>query len=292
MSILINLKEEAIKRGDRLGAVSTGRLMDVKADFDNIGVDTEPYYNFTPPEDLGFTARTVLIVASPSPAMEASFDVGGEIKRYVIPPFYVNESMRFDETLKYIRDTLRDTGYSAAIARSLPCKALAVHAGIAAYGRNNIAYAEGMGSFCGLILLYTDCPCDGEPFYQLHFADRCENCGLCADSCPTGAIRHGVDQIDANRCITMFNESDGEFPDWIDPSWHNALVGCMRCQSICPMNLGYMENIKEITSFSREETDMILKGILPDIELSRLGIADYFRQKLPRNLAALIKNGN
>jgi epoxyqueuosine reductase len=33
--------------------------------------------------------------------------------------------------------------------------------------------------------------------------------------------------------LTYHNEAVRDFPEWIDPSWHHCLVGCMRCQTIC-----------------------------------------------------------
>jgi hypothetical protein len=67
------LKAEAARRGDRLGAISFERLADVKRGFDELGIDTSPYFNFGSRDDLGFEARSVLAVATPCPFHSVRF---------------------------------------------------------------------------------------------------------------------------------------------------------------------------------------------------------------------------
>ena len=60
------------------------------------------------------------------------------------------------------------------------------------------------------------------------------------------------------------NEGAEEFPEWIDPSWHNSLIGCMMCQDVCPVNKDYTDWIADGGEFIEEETRMILNGASKD----------------------------
>jgi len=88
------------------------------------------------------------------------------------------------------------------------------------------------------------------------------------------------------------NELEGEFPDWVEQSWHNALVGCMECQNICPENANVLANKQFLFTFSEDETRAILESTTPlpqnVIEkLNRLGMQHYTKV-LGRNLRPLL----
>lgn len=128
--------------------------------------------------------------------------------------------------------------------------------------------------------------------------ERCKTCSICLKMCPTGAISSDRILLKAERCLTFFSEWPAEFPDWLDPSWHHCLVGCLLCQKMCPVDIGLMENIADGCTFSSVETDLILKDIpvrhIPKKtkeKLDELGILEYVGL-LGRNLQALINNGD
>ena len=97
--------------------------------------------------------------------------------------------------------------------------------------------------------------------------DDCEDCTICMDSCPTGAIPD-IDEeefiINVERCIPFYNEVLGEFPDRLPKNAHNSLFGCLRCQQYCPVNSKVIEKIIRLEDITEEETNMILEG--KDIE--------------------------
>jgi epoxyqueuosine reductase len=95
--------------------------------------------------------------------------------------------------------------------------------------------------------------------------------------------------------MPYLNEERGEFPEWVDPAWHNSLVGCMKCQLICPVNKRFVKWVEEGEAFNEAETELILNGvplerIPPEIvhKLNRGYMLDYL-DVLPRNLRALLK---
>jgi epoxyqueuosine reductase len=120
----------------------------------------------------------------------------------------------------------------------------------------------------------------------------CENCHLCQRACPTGAIPHDRFLLRAERCISYQNEKKGEvkFPEWIDVSWHNCIVGCMTCQRACPQNREFLQWIEDEEEFSEEETGLLMNNAslekMSDTlirKLQRLSLLDYL-DSLPRNL--------
>ena len=118
----------------------------------------------------------------------------------------------------------------------MPEKLLAVRSGLARYGKNNITYVPGMGSLHRLAVFVSDLPCVEDNWGEVKTLKTCDGCTACMDACPTGAIVSDRFLIHAERCITFHNERIEEFPEWLDSSWHNCLVGCLRCQWVCPEN--------------------------------------------------------
>ena len=99
------------------------------------------------------------------------------------------------------------------------------------------------------------------------------------------------------KCLTFHNEhpADVPFPDWIDPTWHNCLVGCMRCQNVCPANKKVLKWIEPAPSFSEAETKMLVSGKAMDElpEETRKKIEKYdlenYLYVYPRNLGVILK---
>ena len=249
-------------------------------------------FKFSPPPEMAAAAASVIITATPQPISEVRFDLGGQTITAVIPPTYIHRPDT-EKVRRVLEETLHPAGYRLAPA-SLPMKLLAACCGLGVYGRNNIFYIPGEGSFFRLNAFYSDLPCREDHWQQPRLLERCENCTACLQKCPTGAITADRTLIRADRCLTLFNESKADFPEWIDAGWHNALIGCMACQAACPENRESLKNTVTAATFFAEETAMILENrspeLLPDAtrkKMAALDMLDYYRQ-LPRNLRALL----
>ena len=248
-------------------------------------------FHFSLPADFP-TAQSIIMTAAPQPKVIVTFNMSGTIYRVLIPPTYIHDSDSIVRDI--ISQYLQPAGYRIQDA-ILPEKPLAVHCGLATYGKNNITYMDGFGSYFRLRVFFSDLPCKFDNWRELKMMDQCEKCSACLQRCPTNAITRDGFLIEAGRCLTYFNEGDGQFPEWIDPSWHNCMIGCMICQDVCPVNRDHTRWIIEGEEFSEEETQLILEGKqaqdLPSgtIEkLRRLYMLDDYRL-LQRNLGILLK---
>jgi len=172
------------------------------------------------------SAESLIIVAAPQPQCWVEFNFRGRLFRLTIPPTY---SHKTDETVdNLLADILKPEGFHLRPA-SVPYKLLAVRSGLAKYGKNNVSYIESAGSFPRLRAFFSDLPVVRDSWYAPQILEQCGNCQACLNNCPTGAISEHRFLVRADKCLTFHNESKGQFPDWIEPSWHNCLIGCMRC---------------------------------------------------------------
>ena len=70
----------------------------------------------------------------------------------------------------------------------MPWKLLAVRSGLAQYGKNNITFIQGLGSFYRLVAFISDLPCAEDNWGEFKSLDDCRNCDACTKACPSGAI--------------------------------------------------------------------------------------------------------
>ena len=250
---------------------------------------------FQPPESLP-AARSLIVVAVPHPQFRITFTWQGEPVPAIVPPTYLYAREVNAQVGELLTRHLEPAGYHA-VRGMLPVKLLAVRSGLAAYGQNNITYVPGLGSFHRLAAFYSDLPCPEDPWQAAAMMDRCQTCTACQRACPGGAIAADRFQLHAERCITFHNEkpADVPFPAWLDPAWHNCLIGCMHCQRVCPENRAVIGWVEDAASFSEQETALFLRGVpldqLPAETVDKLRQADLESQydSMPRNLAALMK---
>jgi epoxyqueuosine reductase len=250
-------------------------------------------FTFCPPESLP-RARSIIIVAVPQPRVRLTFRWRGATVPATIPPTYPERHTE-RRVRELVSDVLEPSGYHVLDA-ALPKKLLAVQSGLARYGRNNISYVPGMGSFHGLVALFSGLPAGAHSWYEPRMLECCRICSACWRLCPVDAIDAERFLLHAGRCITYHNEKPGDvpFPASIDPAWHNCLVGCLHCQRACPENKEVWHWVADGPSFSEEETRLLVEGAPleelaePTIEKLRNCELDHYTQQLPRNLGALL----
>jgi epoxyqueuosine reductase len=252
----------------------------------------EDLFHFTPPPEVP-APRTLIAVAWPSPAVKVRFQMDTGPLEAVIPPTYISSAGR-ERCLATMRSVLGPLGHVVARAR-IPVKLLAVRSGLARYGRNNLAYVRGMGTFARLDAFCTDADLEAVK-YETKGSLRlsaCPPCRNCHHVCPTGCIPYDGQVIEATRCLTYLNENEDAWPEWLDPRAHNSLVGCMRCQEMCPADRYYLRTEPVVAEFDEQETAIILENLPPERlpgpvlrKLKDLDMEEY-SPILGRNLLAL-----
>lgn len=246
-------------------------------------------------EEMMKGASSVVVIAMPVKAVKLVFSYRGKKREAVIPPGYtVTEADRSLDRL--LERTLLPEGvrYRRLTHRMMPLKLLAVKSGLCEYGRNNIAYSRCLGSYLRLAAVLTDRAAGDFEWRKARRMAGCATCGACRRACPTGAIAER-DVIHAEKCLTFYNEDGGDFPEWIPPKAHNALIGCLRCQQVCPVNRGKLEADVRCDPFPPEDIDRLLAGApyeaLTDQTrktLEALDMAECF-DAFSRNFALLLR---
>jgi epoxyqueuosine reductase len=294
------LKQEALVHGEKLTMLSIKRLQNLKNEIERFRKHEElngfqqwivnHMYNFEAPT-AEFIIRSILIIAIPHPSYAKTVFVRHG-KTYHFVSLILSD---FEKTEQYLHAFLAPQDYHIQSAPNLPLKRLAANSGLAVYGRNNICYVEGMGSFFSFVAYFSDIPCDHDDWTDMHQADICTHCTICFNNCPTGAIRENRFLIDNERCLSYFNERPDEFPAWLPLSVHHCIYDCLKCQINCPMNKAYVNNISESIKFSEDETEMLLSGSPFDAfppalqqKAKILGLHDWL-SAIPRNLKILFE---
>jgi epoxyqueuosine reductase len=258
-------------RGYRGGVVSIEHLPQLREEIEahhRQGLLDETFYEerltgfpFSLPESLP-QARSLIVVGVHDPHVRFTFTWHGRRIPLTVPPTYLHWRDADEDMAHALQEIMAPTGHRVAAA-TVPKKLLAVHSGLAAYGRNNITYMDGMGSFFRLAAFASDLPCERDDWQELRMLERCQTCRACLRSCPTGAISGERFLLHAERCITFLNEKP--------------------------------TSVEEGAEFSPEETGLLLEGVpleqLPAAVVSKLEQWDLIDllDILPRNMKVLIQ---
>lgn len=242
-------------------------------------------------------ARSIVVFALYTPLMKATFHYEATATEVLVPPQYYGLGLPKDAAMSIVRcEILSSEGSRIERLTQGHLKLLAVRSGLARYGRNNISYVEGMGSFITLAAFVTDEVLPDE-WTDLGVMPQCKSCTICLDNCPTSAIRADEFVIDAGKCLTLYNEVTGDFPDWIPDDIHNAYIGCMRCQLPCPANHAVIQDAGRLPDITDAETRAILAGdptapaIASATDKLRIGLTDQETLAIvSRNVGALLKS--
>jgi epoxyqueuosine reductase len=182
------------------------------------------------------SARSVLMLAAPYARAEhtAAGPEPGRVARYAQGRDYHNA---LQSRLRKIARVLREAGYATrAAVDTMPVleRAWAQRAGIGFIGKNSCLIVPGLGSHVFLAAIVTSAElAPDEPMRE-----RCGECRLCLDACPTRAFV-GPRWLDARRCIAYLTiEHRGPIAEELREGIGDWLFGCDACQDVCPWNRG------------------------------------------------------
>ena len=150
---------------------------------------------------------------------------------------------------------------SAELGKAVPGKAytdtgpilerdLARRAGLGWFGKNTMLISPKHGSFffLGVLLLGLELEAD-EPFAS----DHCGTCTRCLEACPTDAFV-APRVMDATRCISYLTiEAKGAIPEALREPMREMIYGCDICQSVCPWNVKFSQELAEGSPFAARE---------------------------------------
>jgi epoxyqueuosine reductase len=179
----------------------------------------------------------------------------------VVPPTYAFAREVDERVKKVMTESVASTALRLQKA-FVPLKTLAARSGLILYGKNNIAYIPKKGSFLRLTAFYINLVCEDDAWGERKMLPACKTCRNCLKACPNGVIGEDRFLIKVERCLTFLNEqsAEKEFPDWVDPATHNAIVGCMHCQRVCPYDKSLINSYVDGGEFSEAETAYLLRG--------------------------------
>lgn len=303
------LKQEILIHGDKFQILPIERLKDLKNDIDDFQNSedlngfqkfiTSNLYQFELP-NADFAIRSIIIIASPTPSSaKVLFNwQGKEFLTTSLARSYTHKENAPTATKQYLTELLEPRGYHIKVAERLPYKRLAVRSGLAEYGRNNICYVDGMGSFLTLVAYFSDLPCTEDHWHEIRQMDNCRKCTACLRKCPTGAILKERFLINNERCLSFFNENPADFPEWLPKSAHHCVYDCLLCQNICPKNRDYLNNVIGPIEFNEEETNLLLSGrpmeAFPTALKEKvlfLGMDEWI-SAIPRNIRVLLEQSS
>jgi len=191
------------------------------------------------PQELLPWARSVVSVGlnynTPYTRAGAPEGLRGWVSRYAWGADYhqVMEE-RLDRLLAAIRQSAGSAIRGRAYVDAGPVldREVGAGAGIGWYGKNTNLLSMAIGSLFVLGELFLDCELDcDEPM-----RDRCGQCRLCLDACPTNAFV-GPYVLDARKCISYLTiELKGPIPLALRPLIGDHIFGCDLCQDVCPYN--------------------------------------------------------
>lgn len=181
MDIFKQLEIELKKHGSKCSILSAGHIPELEAEIDllykNSFIEEEfykkylnDYFDFSIAERQS-SVQSLIIIATPSPPINIKFNVNGSFYKYKIPPMYTDKKIVNGNIKNITRRLFDNNGYNT-IPVVLPKKLIAVHSGLAKFGKNNICYVQGMGSYNRITLFGSDLPWGNDSWQDLKILDQ------------------------------------------------------------------------------------------------------------------------
>jgi epoxyqueuosine reductase len=296
-----NIYEWSQERGYRIGIGGIDLLKNVIEELEQRKTRREIDPNFFE-ENLSFIRdlndfemkqpSSLIMIAAPRSAHIVNFEFDEKIIEMVLPPTYVDYRSLFEN----IRQELEKHVFAGQVqvtTLSAPLKVLACLLGVVSYGRNNLTYIPEFGSYFQLagFLVNTLIPKTESIENKMKpVLSECANCNACIKACPMGVINRDRFLIHAEKCYTLYSESLSPIPSEIHSPSPDCIIGCMKCQVICPVNKDRLKFKYTGVSFSSKETHAILVPNFMNTKLSEAIEAKFSPLGLSESSDMLFRN--
>ncbi|MCC7429589.1 tRNA epoxyqueuosine(34) reductase QueG [bacterium] len=129
-------------------------------------------------------------------------------------------------------------------------KIWALNSGIGWIGKHSNVITKEFGSWVFLGELLVNLEFD----YDEPIKNFCGSCTKCIDFCPTEAIVEPF-VVDANKCISYLTielKAENPIPEKFKDKIGNWIFGCDVCQDVCPWNIKFSKETKELEFREKE----------------------------------------
>ncbi len=154
--------------------------------------------------------------------------------------------------LRRLADTIRAV-YPSVVYRifvdSAPLmeRTLALMAGLGSLGKNGSILIENVGPSVLLgEIVCANVPVPTSSPLPMAF-ERCDECTVCMDSCPTGAIIEPA-IVDASKCLSYWSIEEKEAPPKAVSRHFKQIFGCDICTTVCPLSNSAESALETATS--------------------------------------------
>lgn len=169
---------------------------------------------------------------------------------------------------------LREHGYKAEYSNDLPYRTIAANAGLGEIGRNHFLRAKGYGSYIRMSCVVTNAPLVPKTVPYDFAKNRCGDCRICIDACPTCAMNED-DTYNADLCLHQLLKGAGvatenglpkEFWDKTD----GYLMRTGKCLEVCPHNRNLIPRdsiprfIKVFPDFNKPDSPELIPIVMAD----------------------------
>ena len=162
----------------------------------------------------------------------APFELLNKKEYAQIDAYYFISNESYHKTKKLAKE-FKNAGFEAEYRFDFNYKKLLESASVAGVGRNTLCYLQNFGSRFVIQAIEIE----GEYSYlppNTKLQTACENCNLCKNACPTGAITE--EGFDYKKCLRHLQECGEYVGDKEAKAMQNKLLGCDICQAVCPYN--------------------------------------------------------
>ena len=134
---------------------------------------------------------------------------------------------------------IRNLGYEAIASMNDTALVIpyAIKAGLGEYGRNQMVLTPEFGPRVRFSKIFTNMPLAVETLRELGLASYCQNCTICADSCPPKALPKGAPSVSNDSPSTVKGVKKWSANcEACFGYWAKIKTDCAICMRVCPFN--------------------------------------------------------